>query len=249
MSTRFGIDDLAVRLTLALLCVGAAQPARAQIYTWRDANGNLVLSNRRTSGEAPVRSYAVPAADKVRTTRYAEAGRSRAFEPLIQEHARRNGIRPDLVRAVMQVESAFDPRARSPKGAMGLMQLMPATMRQFGVKDAYDPADNVRAGAAYLRELLDRYEGNEALALAAYNAGPGAVDRYGAAVPPYRETREYLERVGRAAAPLPRRPASVIYKVTDMVNGHPQTRYTDQKPSGGPYEIIGGRQEDPAPRP
>ena len=135
------------------------------------------------------RSYAVPQAETVRATRYVTADRAWQYDDLITEHSRLNGVRTDLVRAVMQVESAFNPNARSPKGAMGLMQLMPATARQYGVRNAFNPAENVRAGVAYLRELLDRYSNNEELALAAYNAGPGAVDKHGQTVPPYRETR------------------------------------------------------------
>src|SRR5918996_6352699 len=120
------------------------------------------------------------------------------YEPLIQEHAERNGLRPSLVRAVIQVESGFDARARSPKGAMGLMQLMPATARELQVEDPYDPRENIRGGTIYLRRLIDKYDGNEELALAAYNAGAGAVDRYGKTIPPYRETREYVKKVGSA---------------------------------------------------
>ncbi|MGH9142226.1 MAG: transglycosylase SLT domain-containing protein, partial [Vicinamibacterales bacterium] len=179
-------------MTIAV-CLGAATPARAQIYSWRDGNGNLVLSNKRpgvTAAQLP--SYTVPRAEGVRTTRAAVAERSRAYDDLISEHSRLHGVRPDLVRAVMQVESGFNPYARSPKGAMGLMQLMPATARQYGVRNAYNPSENVGAGVAYLRELLDRYQNNEELALAAYNAGPGAVDKHGQTVPPYRETQSYV---------------------------------------------------------
>src|SRR4030095_14294950 len=105
-----------------------------------------------------------------------------------------NSIRSDLVRAVVQVESGFNPYAVSPKGALGLMQLMPATAQQFGVRNPFDPLENVRAGVAYLRQLLDRYENDERLALAAYNAGPGAGDRHRQNVPPYRATREHAGR-------------------------------------------------------
>jgi len=108
------------------------------------------------------------------------------------------GVDPDLVRAVIEVESAFEPRALSAKGAMGLMQLMPATARQYGVADPFDPRANIEAGTKHLRSLLDRYD--LSLALAAYNAGPGAVDRFGG-VPPYRETKDYVRRVMSRLSP------------------------------------------------
>jgi soluble lytic murein transglycosylase-like protein len=221
------------------LCLGAAVPARAQIYSWRDANGNLVLSNRRPATEADaVKSYAVPRASEVRATRYAAPDRSRVYDDLILEQARLNGVRSDLVRAVMQVESAFNPYARSPKGAAGLMQLMPATMRQYGVTNPYNPSENVRAGVAYLRELLDRYRNNEELALAAYNAGPGAVDKHGQSVPPYKETRDYVAHINQMAGrPIEMR-GSQIYKIVDVVDGQPVVRYTDRKPTTGAYEIV-----------
>jgi soluble lytic murein transglycosylase-like protein len=164
------------------------------------------------------------------------------FEPLVQEYAARHGLRPDLVRAVIQVESGFNPRATSPKGAMGLMQLMPATARELGVVNAYDPAQNIRGGATYLRQLLDRYNGNELLALAAYNAGFNAVDRHGGQVPPYTETRDYVRKVGAAAEV--RSTASgpvikhVIYKTIQIIDGRPVASYTTQRPETGTYEII-----------
>lgn len=226
---------------LALVALAMlASPAQAQIYSWRDGNGHLVLANKPEPGSAAnVRSYPVPASTSVRTTSRVASDRARMYESIIEEHARLNDVRPDLVRAVVQVESAFNPYALSPKGAQGLMQLMPATAHQFGVKNAFNPEENVRAGVAYLRQLLDRYQNNETLALAAYNAGPGAVDKYDQNVPPYAETRNYVARIsGITARPIARR-AGTIYKVTEQVDGRTLVRYTDKRPSTGTYEILG----------
>jgi len=223
---------------IALLFLTVPAVAWAQIYSWRDANGNLVLSSHAQAAPgAPLRVYDVPRTDSIRSTRPVSR-RGDAFEDLIVEHARLNDVRPDLVRAVVQVESGFNPLARSAKGALGLMQLMPATMHEFGVQNPFDPADNVRAGVAYLRQLLDRYDNNETLALAAYNAGPGAVDKHGQAVPPYAETRSYVAQIDRLAS----RPLSLrenrIYKVTEIVDGRTVVRYTDKKPTSGAYELL-----------
>jgi soluble lytic murein transglycosylase-like protein len=223
---------------MLLAFIAIATPVQAQIYSWRDANGNLVVSNIRPPDAGNVKSYAVPAATAVRATRYATVERSRMYDDLIVEHSRINGVRSDLVRAVMQVESAFNPAAVSPKGAMGLMQLMPATARQYGVRNPFNPAENVRAGVKYLRELLDRYQDNEELALAAYNAGPGAVDKHGESVPPYKETRDYVARINKMASrPIEMR-NSRIYKVVEIVDGQPVVRYTDRKPTSGSYELV-----------
>jgi soluble lytic murein transglycosylase-like protein len=219
------------RLSIALCLLGLSAPADAQIYSWRDNNGNLVLSNKRPGHAAPLPSYTVPKAEGLRATRSAVADRARAYDDLITEQSRSNGVRPALVRAVMQVESGFNPYARSPKGAMGLMQLMPTTAKQYGVKNAYNPAENVRAGVAYLRSLLDRYENNEALALAAYNAGPGAVDKHGQRVPPYRETQSYVSQIGKMAGRPTRVIDHSIYKVTDVIDGREILKYTDKKPN------------------
>jgi soluble lytic murein transglycosylase-like protein len=214
------------------LCLGAATPAQAQIYSWRDASGNLVLSNKRPASSELVTSYAVPKAQGIRVMRPTAIDRGRMYDDLISEHSENHRIRPALVRAVMQVESGFNPYARSPKGAMGLMQLMPSTAKQYGVRNAFNPAENVRAGVAYLRGLLDRYDGNEELALAAYNAGPGAVDKHGQTVPPYRETRNYVAQIGKMAGHTARTRENAIYKVVETTpDGREVTKYTDKKPT------------------
>jgi soluble lytic murein transglycosylase-like protein len=207
-------------LTAALLG-GAPVAAHAQLYAWRDQSGNLVLSDHPRDRTAP--TYPV-AGTGFRTTRVADVHRNSVYDAIIAEHASVHGVRPDLVHAVIQAESAFNPMARSVKGAMGLMQLMPATAVQYGVTNAYDPVQNIRAGVAYLRRLLDRYSHNEELALAAYNAGPAAVEKYGA-VPPYRETRDYVSRIRSHAGTVP--PPTRVYRVVEIKDGRETVRYTN----------------------
>jgi soluble lytic murein transglycosylase-like protein len=116
------------------------------------------------------------------------------MQAMIERAARQYNLRPDLLRAMVQVESGGNPRAVSPKGAMGLLQLMPGTAAGLGVDDPFDPQQNLDAGARYLRMQLDRFHGDERLAVAAYNAGPGAVLRHNG-IPPYAETQGYVSRV------------------------------------------------------
>ena len=117
------------------------------------------------------------------------------FQSLIQDASRRHGVEEALVRAVIHAESAYKSDAVSHAGAGGLMQLMPATARRFGVTNRFDPAQNIDGGTRYLAWLLNRYQGDVILAAAAYNAGEGAVDRHGG-IPPYRETKGYVRKVG-----------------------------------------------------
>jgi soluble lytic murein transglycosylase-like protein len=222
--------------------VATASPAQAQIYSWTDGNGHLVVSDRPSNGDkspAPA-AYVVPQAESFRATRPVDERKSALYDDLIQQYARQNSVRTDLVRAVVQVESGYNVWAQSPKGALGLMQLMPTTIQQFGVRNPFNPLENIRAGVAYLRQLLDRYANNEVLALAAYNAGPGAVDKHGQAVPPYKETRDYVSKVNKIAGESATRrpPAATIYRITEVVDGQETVRYSDRKPATGTYELM-----------
>lgn len=126
----------------------------------------------------------------------AEAGPVKSTSQIVGEASEAHGVDSDFIRSVIKQESAGNAHAISPAGARGLMQLMPGTASQLGVNDSFSPEQNVNGGARYLRELLERYNGDAVKALAAYNAGPNAVDRY-KGIPPYRETRQYVQRVIR----------------------------------------------------
>jgi soluble lytic murein transglycosylase-like protein len=192
---------------LILLCVTGAGAARADIYAFTDAAGVAHYSNVPVDPRY-ARVIAEPASPAAEAQSSAEwRTRAAAYSELIDEAARRAQVSPALLRAVVAVESAFDPHAVSPKGAQGLMQLRPATAKRYGVNHPLDPRDNLRGGASYLKDLLKRYGNDLELVLAAYNAGEDAVDRHGRTIPPFPETRAYVPAVLRfyrrflAAAP------------------------------------------------
>ena len=179
-----------IALSALWFITALTQPAQADVYMYKDKQGVLTFTNvpNHNGYKRILRDGAA---------RIASGGAiSVAFDELIQTASGRYNVDPDLVRAVIKTESDFNTRARSNKGAMGLMQLMPDTARLHNVGDAYDPNENVEGGVRHLRMLLERYQGDLELSLAAYNAGAGAVEKHGG-IPPYNETREYVRKVLR----------------------------------------------------
>jgi hypothetical protein len=165
--------------------------ATAQIYTRRNQNGVVEATN---IPDAPNYLLTYPGKGTLIHSRGFTRAYSGEFDHHIDAAARHHLVSADLVRAVIAVESEFDALAVSSKGAQGLMQLMPHTARRFGVGDSFDARQNIFGGTQYLRFLLDLFSGNVELALAAYNAGENAVQRYHG-IPPYRETRQYVAKV------------------------------------------------------
>lgn len=194
---------------LLLLAALAAAPARADIYGYVDERGvahlsNVPLDQRYYLFKKEPRQQSSPGSSLViidlarpaprRTTSVNPAHRKQ-YAPLISTVAKETGLEPALLHAVITVESGYNPRARSVKGASGLMQLMPDTARRYQVTDIWDPRQNLSAGARYLRDLLAMFNNNLGLALAAYNAGENAVIQHGNKIPPYPETRNYVPAV------------------------------------------------------
>jgi soluble lytic murein transglycosylase-like protein len=182
---------------IVMAAVVAPGLARADIFAFTDAQGVTHFSNvpADTRFKLLIAAPPDPAASPVAVRSVDWLARSAQYDQAIAGAAKANTIQAALVRAVIVVESGFNPRAVSKKGAVGLMQLQPATAKRYGVKNIYDPEQNIRAGAHYLSDLLARFDSNLELALAAYNAGETAVERYGRHVPPYRETMSYVPSV------------------------------------------------------
>lgn len=174
-------------VAIVALLLATATAAFADVYAYKDRNGVMTFTNVPTHGgfRRVLRDLKRP---------MASAAFKPSYDALIRTASDRYSIDADLIRAVIKTESDFDATARSRKGAMGLMQLMPDTARFHNVGDAYNPEENVEGGVRHLRMLLDRYRGDLELSLAAYNAGSGAVEKH-QGIPPFSETREYVRRV------------------------------------------------------
>jgi soluble lytic murein transglycosylase-like protein len=190
-----------IRLAAAVLALCPLLAQGADLYSYVDADGVIHFSNapsdgrfRRVTRSNDVAGVYRPA-PQVRARSLPSGGASSAWLGVVRDAASANNLPEALILAVIAVESNFDPRAVSEKGAAGLMQLMPATARDMYVRDVFDPEQNIHGGSRYLRVLANQYEGDMVRMLAAYNAGPEAVRRAGGAVPNIPETREYVRKV------------------------------------------------------
>lgn len=183
----------ALACLLMSLWIGTSAASAQGIYRYVDARGVVHFTNVDPA-DARYRPFALPNSYQIEPrAKASHRGAVRTFDRLIRQRSLEQGIPPALVKAVIHAESAFDPRAVSPKGAMGLMQLMPSTAKMLGVSQPFQAEQNIEGGVRYLASLHERY-GSWTHTLAAYNAGPSAVDRF-RGVPPYAETREYVRRV------------------------------------------------------
>jgi soluble lytic murein transglycosylase-like protein len=191
-----------IKTFLACLVCGLALPSAvlAEVYKYRDARGHIHLTDKPMRGMKLMQRYSISTG---RTIGRPKPGASLAelhkrrdrLSPLIDRAAAESRLRPALIHAVVRAESAYRHDAVSSKGAVGLMQLMPATAERYGVDNRTDPAQNLRGGSEYLRDLLQMFDNDLQLALAAYNAGENAVIRYGNKIPPYAETQGYVRKV------------------------------------------------------
>jgi len=202
-------------LGLALCLFPSPLPAEEPILGYVE-NGRVIFTNEGTSY---IKNGKIISSTTARTSLLAVSTPSNAgtlnIHRLIDGTSRLHGVDPELVKAVVQVESNFNPNALSYRGAMGLMQLIPATAKRFGVRNAFDPAANLDGGVRYLKYLLRYFDGDLRLALAAYNAGENLVSRLGR-IPPYPETRNYIQKIGMLY-PLdgPVRTNSIIQRIVD----------------------------------
>jgi soluble lytic murein transglycosylase-like protein len=183
----------------AMVCACACQIAAANIYSFRDENGVTHFSNLPHLDKRYKLVYRIPVSGQYRPNAWSASGPSAVefsrLVPIIDSAAKAHGVDPKLIHAVIRAESGYNANAVSSKGAVGLMQLIPATAQRYGVRDSYDPAQNLAGGVRYLRDLLTMFNGNLELAIAGYNAGENAVVRAGNRIPPYPETMAYVPKV------------------------------------------------------
>lgn len=189
-------------VTLFWLALGLTTSAQADVYMATAKDGSITLTNIPTKGNRftlllrePAIARASPAPDSSPESSPLPALKKRPFANLIAKVAQEQTLSEHLLHGVIYAESNYNALALSPKGAAGLMQLMPATARELGVKDVWDPLSNIRGGARYLKQLMKMFDNDLSLVLAAYNAGPGAVRTRGDSIPPFPETQRYVARV------------------------------------------------------
>jgi len=175
-------------LTLVVLLV-VVLPVRADIYRYIDENGVMHFTNAPTSS---IHKFSIYLKERPKVIQGYSS--SEKYDDLISDASERYGVSFPLLKAIIKAESDFDPHAVSKKGATGLMQIMPENFKPLGIRDPFDPWQNINAGARYFKQMYDRFKGKLTLSLAAYNAGPTAVDYY-KTIPPYEETEEYVRRV------------------------------------------------------
>lgn len=204
---------------LVILLFGLPLTSRADIYKFTDRNGVVHYTNVPQSSEYK------------KVLSEGNTGSDKDYNYIINMNSMKYKIEPSIIKAVITAESNWDPWALSKKGAMGLMQLMPGTVRDMQIRNPYDPEQNIEGGTRYLRSLLDRFDGDLDLALAAYNAGPGRVEKNGG-IPPFKETKKYIRKV-IAISEDESRPAK-IYKVT---YNDGTVLYTNNPPSKKDYKL------------
>jgi soluble lytic murein transglycosylase-like protein len=190
---------LTVALLVGVVAATCARSARADVFAYTDEQGIEHFSNVPSDVRYRLLISSSPQESAGRTPAKGQnwLSKSAAYDTMIEHAAQASTVHAALIRAVIVVESGFNPRAISKRGAIGLMQLRPETARRYGVSDIYDPGENIRAGARYLSDLMALFGSNTELALAAYNAGEGAVARYGGHIPPFKETLAYVPSVLR----------------------------------------------------
>lgn len=177
-------------LATAIMLILSSMPVKADIYMYVDQDGVVHFTNALTATDNDYRVYL-----KEKKIYSSQVYSPQSFDSFIRQAADLYGVSYPLLKAIIKAESDFNPRAVSKKGALGLMQIMPENIKALNISDPFDPGENIMGGARYFRAMLDRFEGHLPLSLAAYNAGPTAVERYNNQIPPYKETEEYIERV------------------------------------------------------